>query len=300
MIPHPFTKCLGACLLLAGLATASRAMTAAELSQRLKAGEVIQLIDLRSKSRFEAGSIPGAMCIPASVILEKAFPVMSPAVLFDDGLGGTDAADIAATINQRPGWKAEVLEGGFAAWLALSGAPLNSPAGLHAEPIHHITYENLSALRENVVLVDLRPVDPETAGSHAKAALGKKPASSSAPDPVTDFCNNARNRSYHRDLESFRKQFQAPRQSTRKNSPGNPAPRTFATPPLVVLIDSVNADPHDTVRKLRSEGYTRVLVLAGGDESILLQGRRGKGRVAGSIGQSAPADPTPQTKPAKP
>ena len=300
MTPHLFTQCISSLGLLVCTTPALRAMTAAELSQKLKAGEDIHLIDLRPKSRFEAGSIPGAMCIPGTIITEKKLPPLAPAVIFDDGLGGTEVTAIAAALNQRPGWKVEVLQGGFSAWIALSGAPQTSPAGLHAEQLHHITYENLAALKDDVVLVDLRPVDQQATGATSRAALGSKPSSSKAPDLVTDFCHKAPNRSYHRDLDDFRKRFHPNDKSTRKQPGAKPDQTTSATPPLVVLIGSGDADSRDSVRKLRAEGFTRVLVLAGGDEAMLLEGRRGKGRVAGSIGQGTPGDTSPQTKPTQP
>jgi rhodanese-related sulfurtransferase len=293
-----FTTCLCAGLLLTGLTTTSQAITAAELNQKLKAGAVIQLIDLRPSARFETGTIPGAMSIPSSIIIEKQLPPLAAAVLFDDGLGGTDVASIAATLNQRPGWKAEVLEGGFAAWLALGDAPQTSAVGLHVEQTQHITYDELILLNENVLLVDLRPVDPATVGTTTKkAGLGRKPASTATPDPVTEFCGKAQNRSYVRDLDGFRKRHK-PGKLPKNNPPaaGSPAP----TPPLVVLINDVSADSRETVRRLRSEGYTRVLILAGGDEAILLEGRRGKGRISGAVGQGTLTDPAPQPKPAKP
>jgi hypothetical protein len=52
---------------------------------------------------------------------------------------------------------------------------------------------------------------------------------------------------------------------------------------LVVLVGAVDADQRETARRLRAEGYGRVLILAGGDESILLEGRRGKGRISGPV-----------------
>jgi rhodanese-related sulfurtransferase len=303
MTSHSFITCLCGSLFLAGLTSTARAITAAELSQKLKSGAVVHLIDLRPTARFATGTIPGAMSIPSSIIIEKKLPPLSPAVIFDDGLGGIDVSAIATTLNQRPGWKAEVLEGGFAAWTALRDAPQTSPVGLHTEHIQHITYDDLAALKENVVLVDLRPVDPATAGTKAKvkAKLGKKPASASTPDPVSEFCGKAQNRSYLRDLDGFRKRHKPANRPTGKGlKAGGPDNNAAATPPLVVLINSVEADTRETARKLRSEGYTRLLILAGGDEAILLEGRRGKGRISGAIGEGTLADPTPQPKPAKP
>lgn len=301
MTPHLISTSLCAALLLGGLTTSIRAISPADLSRKLAAGEKVFLIDVRPSARFATGSIPGAMSIPAAIVLAKKLPPLSPAVLFDDGLGRIDVAALAATLNQRPGWKAEVLEGGFSAWSALPGASQTSPTGLHQEPLQQITYDDLAALKENVVLVDLRPVDPAPTSTTAKAAPGKRSASASAPDPVAEFCGKAANRSYLGNLGDFRRHFKPA--SRQQAKPGRPAPvktTAAAAPPLVVLVDAVGADHRETVRRLRAEGYSRILVLAGGDETILLQGRRGKGRISGALGEGILADPTPQPQPAKP
>ncbi|MEI7956357.1 MAG: rhodanese-like domain-containing protein, partial [Verrucomicrobiota bacterium] len=122
------------------------AITADALVRALGRSEPIKLIDLRPQLRFQAGSIPGAMNIPASVILEKQLPPLAHAVLFDDGLGTIDVSAIAATLNQRPGWKADVLVGGYAAWHALQNAPDTAAAGLHLERTQQIGYANLNQL----------------------------------------------------------------------------------------------------------------------------------------------------------
>lgn len=276
------------------------AITVDELAKNLAAGQVIHLIDVRPSTRFQAGTIPGAMSIPATIILQKQLPALAPVVLFDDGLGGIDVAAIVAALNQRPGWKADVLSGGFAAWRALKNAPETSPVGLRSEDVQHITYEDLNQLSEPVVLVDLRPLAPATTNLKSKAAAGMKPSATTTADPVTAFCAKRPNRSYLRSLDDFRDRFQASAQRQTRTAK-SVTPKPTAPPPLVVLVAAVDADNLETCRRLRAEGYARVLILAGGDESILLEGRRGKGRVSGTLGQSrvAPAS-APQPTPAKP
>lgn len=262
----------------------AEAITAADLSAKLAAGQVIHLIDLRPSNRFEEGTIPGAMSVPATIIREKKLPPLSPVVLFDDGLGKIDVAGIAAELNRRPGWKAEALEGGFSAWQALASATATSSKGLHNEDVQHITYQDLSDLKDPVVMVDVRQVDPATAGKTAtKAALGKKPANAATPDTVSGFCAKAGNREYKRGLDELRRSHEPPAKMRSKTipRPGRAAPDN--TPPLVVLVGAVGDDLRETVRRLRSEGYTRVMILAGGDEAILLEGKPGKGRMSGPI-----------------
>lgn len=300
MTPHLLSTGLCAVLLLTNLAGTAQAITPAALSSKLAAGEPVYLIDVRPSTSFEAGSIPGAMSIPAALLLEKKLPPLSPVVLFDDGLGRIDVAALAAALNQRPGWKAEVLDGGFSAWRALAGAPQTSPGGLHQEDVQQITYDKLVALKENVVLVDLRPVDPAATGANAKAALGKRPAAANAADPVAEFCGKGPNRTYLRSLGDLRQRFKPASRPPSKSERSAPTKSTATTPPLMVLVNAVGADNRETVRRLRAEGYSRILVLAGGDEAILLEGRRGKGRVSGTIGEGTLSEPTPQPQPAKP
>jgi len=296
---------LRAALLLVGLSTTSRAITATELSRKLQAGEVVQLIDLRSQNRYDQGTIPGAMSIPAGIIETKKLPPLSSVVLFDDGMGAVDVAAIAASLNQRPGWKAEVLEGGFAAWKAQSGAPQTSPAGLRTEDIQHITYEDLTALKEKVVLLDLRPAAAPAPMVKTLAKPGQQPAPAPAPpkDPVSDYCGKAGNRTYQQGLTEFRKNYKVaganPGKSAKSGkSAKTPAPQ--AVPPLVVLVDTVESDNRETVRRLHAEGYSRVLILAGGDESIQLEGRRGKGRISGTFGEGELKTPPSQPQTDKP
>jgi rhodanese-related sulfurtransferase len=292
-------------LLLAGFGNVSHAITATELSQKLQAGEVIQLIDLRSQNRYELGTIPGAMSIPAGVIETKKLPPLSSVVLFDDGMGAVDVAAIAASLNQRPGWKAEVLEGGFAAWKSLASAPQTSPAGLRTEDIQHITYEDLNALKENVVLLDLRPAAATAPMVKSLAKPGQQPAPATAPpkDPVSDYCGKSGNRTYQQGLAEFRKNYKAAGAGTGKSAKSGKSAKTAApqaVPPLVVLVDTVESDNRETVRRLHAEGYSRVLILAGGDESIQLEGRRGKGRISGTLGQGEFKTPPSQPQTDKP
>jgi rhodanese-related sulfurtransferase len=285
MIHLSFPTTMAAALASAVLAIQASAITAGDLAARLAAGEVIHLIDLRPSARFEGGTIPGAMSMPAAIILEKRLPPLSPAVVFDDGLGRVDVAGIVAALNQRSGWKAEALEGGFAAWQALAETAVTSPAGLREEDVQHITYDKLAGLTEPFVMVDVRPEDPATRGKPgARAALGRKPARATEADPVAGFCARAANRVYRHSLEDLRANHAPPAQArAQKRGSNPPRPAAAATPPLVVLVGAVDADQRETARRLRAEGYGRVLILAGGDESILLEGRRGKGRISGPV-----------------
>ena len=277
------------------------AISADELAKALGSGQAIKLIDLRPRLRFEIGSIPGAMNIPAAVILEKQLPPLTQVVLFDDGLGGTDVAGIVASLNRRPGWKAEALEGGFAAWRALQNAPDTAPAGLHPEDVQQISYQDLAQLTETVVLLDMRqpaaPANPKASPGKAAPPTGN---ASAGVNPLRAFCGKKGNRSYCTDLTELRRSHPTVPKQRAKNNP-IPSGKAAGLTPLIVLVDAVNADNREAYRRLRGEGYTRVVILMGGEEAIQLEGRRGKGRVAGAVGQgSLPTPPSPQAPAAKP
>lgn len=270
------------------------AITPQDLRDQLAKGQPVHLIDVRPTAIFQNGSIPGAMSIPASVILQKQLPPLAPAVLFDDGLGDTRIREIAAELNKRPGWKADVLTGGFAAWRALPESPDTAHAGLRTDDTRQITYDKLNVLDEPVAIVDLRPTDPATTNNpKAKAAPGTQHASAQAADPVSEFCKKQPNRSYLPNVSSLRSRFGKSTQSQGKSA--TPGAKSATTPPLLVLVAPIDEDARETRRRLIAEGYPRVLILAGGDEAIRLEGRRGLGRISGSVGE-APARPQPSTQ----
>ena len=280
--------------------THAAVLSAAQLSQRLAAGDVIRLVDLRPQGHFAKGSIPGAMNIPASIILEKPLPALGHVVLFDDGLGAIDVKGIAAILNRRAGWQVDELDGGLGAWQSLNNAPFTSQTGLADTAVQQITYERLLELQEPVVLVDLRTANPgEDAAALTRQNRGK-PSAAAAADPLRDFCaKGGTKRKYIGSTADLRRQFGAVRKNRSKQS-ATTATAT-GTPPLVVLVNHINGDCRESARRLRNEGFTRILILAGGDEAIRLEGRRGVGRTAGVIGGGdLPTSPSPQPPAAKP
>jgi rhodanese-related sulfurtransferase len=90
------------------------------VSAQLLGGEGIVVVDVRSPPEWVAGTLPGAICIPSSLLAahtgmlptdERAF------VAVCDAIGGDDAA-AAAEALRAAGWpRARRLVGGFAEWI---------------------------------------------------------------------------------------------------------------------------------------------------------------------------------------
>src|SRR3954470_5410858 len=100
----------------------TQAIAPAELKKLLDSGENIVIVDVRNASNFKRDHIPTAINVPASLVPEKKLPPLGRVIVCDEGLSRDSAAAQAlVALNAKPGIKAEILEGGFAAWQALRG-----------------------------------------------------------------------------------------------------------------------------------------------------------------------------------
>lgn len=239
-------------LVLVGMTTVSLAMTPDELNQRLAAGEKITVIDIRSQTLYARGHIPNAINIPAGLIPERQLPKLGMVVVYDDGLGRENAAAAVDQLNRKPGITAVDLTGGFAYWEMRRGQTTEA-SGLKPEHRNYITYRDLTntAYRE-AILVDLRAPRP--------APLA---AESNAPAALTDL------RAKFPWAMVVRSPFDAPAK------PEEPAGGTERLPPLYILIDDANGQAEIMARIMRANGYTRVLILAGGEKILERDGRPG-------------------------
>lgn len=250
--------CLCACL----TAIAAHAISPAEVKQKLQAGEKITFVDLRSRSRFQAGHIPNAINIPAVVVAEKQLPSLGLVVAYDDGLGPDTAGAAVASLNARPGITALAMEGGFAAWESYGSAESTRAAGLSAEELPVITYQDLlKAQSNNVVLVDLRNSHAQQKTAGAKAAPGR---------PMTDLASEFPRAKVVRSPDAASGPVAA-----RAAAPGQ-------VPPLLVLIDNGDGAAQEMARKLKAGGNARFVILAGGEEMIVRKGEPGLERVGSS------------------
>jgi rhodanese-related sulfurtransferase len=216
------------------------AITVADLNGRLAHKDKITIVDVRMTSLFAQGHIVGAVNIPAALCPAKHLPPLGEVVVYSDGLIG-DASSAAAALNAKPGIKADVLEGGFAAWQTANGLTTR-PHGLTKERPNYITYAQLKAAKgSDIVLVDLRKQ------SHAKA-----------DKPLTDLST---------EFPGLR-QAQSP--FSVKGSVG--------AAPLLVLIDQGDGTSEKMARILKNGGVKRYTILAGGDLILSRHGKKGLDR----------------------
>lgn len=92
-------------------------ITAAELKQRLDAGDDIQLIDVRQPDENAFAKIPGARLIPLGDIIRRMDEIdANRETVIHCKMGGRSARAIEAL--QRAGFKGELknLRGGITAW----------------------------------------------------------------------------------------------------------------------------------------------------------------------------------------
>ncbi len=236
------------------------------LAAQLAAGEKVTVVDVRSTDHFKAGRIPGAINIPAALCPDKRLPPLGRVVVYDGGLGETNATFAAAVLSRKPGITAEVLEGGFAVWEATQRETTALP-GLKQEKLPFITYADLKASRAtDLVLVDLRSPDVE----------GPMPKSAKEPTPLTDLQGEFPNARLTRDP------FATGRTGRSSRTP----------PPLLVLIDRNDGRAQATARTLRLNGITRFVILAGGEDILARHGQPGLQRSGTTVTVPGPAQPT--------
>lgn len=257
------------------LPCAAWGMEPQELAARLAAGEKVTVIDVRAGALYQRGHIPQAINIPAALCPDRQLPPLGRVVVYDEGLGQTNAAFAMEVLNRKPGIQAEILRGGFAGWETTQRA-MAAPAGAAREELPIMTYQGLEQTADrDVVLVDLR------ANPAASAARGLvAPAQETAP--LTD-------------LKEVFPRFPV------TTSPLATAQRVKAeksTPPLLVLIDRNDGKAQETARLLRAAGMTRFVILAGGEEALARRGQPGLQRSGSGLLTAPPPVIAPSPVPA--
>jgi len=238
------------------------ALSPADLQSRLTAGEKLTIIDVRNLSLYEKSHIPGAINVPAVFCAQKTLPRLGTVIVYDSGTARDEATGAAATLNGKPGIRAEVLEGGFAGWQQAKGLSTQAQ-GMRPEELPLISYADVkTGPADGVVLVDLRKPVPQTPQS------GDTPP----PAPLTDL----------------RTEFPS---AAVTSSPFNlPQTRQAGPPPLLILIDSGDGAAQAMAAALKANGTQRFAILAGG-ESILA--RHGEPGLQRSTGTTVPIAPPP-------
>ncbi len=254
---------------LGGFAAGSfaHAISPVQLQQQLAKGAKLTLIDVRNTDVFQQAHIPGAISIPAALCSAKKLPPLGRVIAYDGGLGNNIAESAVADLNAKPGIRAEILEGGFAAWEALKIGDTRG-RGVEKQTLPMVTYDQLKTnLTDDIVLVDLRKSRPATKG-----------AKSTELAPLTDL------------------QAAFPHARVEKSAFNVAGKKKSASgemiAPLLVLIDSGDGTSEEMVRTLRANGVARFVILAGGEEIIARQGQPGSKRSGSSVPVVTPTTTT--------
>jgi rhodanese-related sulfurtransferase len=257
------------------------AMEPGDLAARIARNEPILIIDVRPSVNYQDGHIPGAINIPLALLPHKPVPRSDRALVYGDGLGLVDD-EAALEIVRAKGVSAELLEGGFAAWLATTRLSTGA-AGLLRERLPGITYQQLvDANKRDVVLVDLRGQAPKPAAAEkVDPETGRTIAAAVAPDLLEDFAGTlgvpvmkpARTARMSASAEELAKDAGTGAASIAAQVGGDGKSRK-----LLVLVADSEADASEAARHLRASGYYRFTILVGGMESVRHEGRTGLSR----------------------
>jgi rhodanese-related sulfurtransferase len=241
----------------------SCAVTPQQLGEMLKRGDKITIIDIRNTELYAQGHIQEAINIPTSIIAKKRLPPFGAVVVYGDGIRMDLTQDAANDLNRKKGIKAEILEGGYAAWEAVS-LPTTRKSGLGKSKIQYISYQELektAAENPDIILVDLR-VGPLRKKIHRGTI-------SQEEQPVTELSkefsgfqtiklsqkSRARKKKWDIASQIFKKEQVDPHRN------------------LYVLIDNCDGESEKVARRLMAAGVKRVAILTGGELSLRRKGK---------------------------
>lgn len=245
-------------------------ITAEIVAAKLEHKDRFTLIDIRRGVYFEQGHIPGAINIPVRLCRDIQLPPLGDVIVYGDGFDRQPARDAVAILNEKPGLSAESMTGGLSRWEAL-GYPTTKPYGFSREKLSFVTYQKLTAMaRSNpdLVLVDLR--QSEDGKSIARTPQSDTGEASGSPD-LTDLAEvfpGVRVASL-----PFAGFGNVSRGSLSTAAALKQMDRNHAD--VYVLIDNGNTLAKETARKLMAAGIRRFVILTGGEESLVREGRSG-------------------------
>lgn len=286
----PIASFLTTLTVAATTATAVPSLSPEQLDDAKKSGEIRLLIDVRSSQEFEQGHIPGAINIPYFALETRQIPAKGKVAVYADGIGKTDDLSAATRIDEKPGIEAVLLKGGLAAWES-AGFPTTHQMGLsHAEtPV--ITYQTLQKIQANgVVLGDLRTRGPQLLSARSASISAEKLSDLGSIFPHARIVEPGPLRIARSSDSNW--------QSTSDNSDiAHELSRIRPTDELIVLIDDGDGSAEKTLRKLRTAGNKRVVILAGGETILRREGRPGLGRAGYTVGEIGEPDAAQSTTP---
>lgn len=135
------------------------AMTPDQLRNSLEDPTVTNpvVVDIRKLDAFKVNRIPGAIHIAAAGLEDRSVPPFGNVVIVWDGIDRAKAERALAALNAKTGLSAELLDGGYPAWVN-AGGQSGGVAGLRPESFRGLTWKQLMQMEDNpnLIVVDLR------------------------------------------------------------------------------------------------------------------------------------------------
>jgi rhodanese-related sulfurtransferase len=163
-VPAGVLLLVASLLVLTPAAADSALIDADEVREMQLAGEPFLLVDVRPSQQFDSGHIEGAVNMPAFSLRHRRFPADMLLVLYDDGLGSTEADEAASQLETGGHSNFRVLDGGLWSW-DQKRFPAVRERGVTKTPlVTLITPEKLERLlgggrSDAVTLIDIRSAD---------------------------------------------------------------------------------------------------------------------------------------------
>ncbi len=261
---------------LASIPDISSGMTAEELKDLIDLQEELTIIDIRNRYAYTECHIPGAINIPAGIIDKKHLPPVGRVIVCGDGINKGETLEAVNALNAKVGIDAEELDGGIAAWEALNF--LNTRrGGFTKRKTNYILYQQFKdVVKENPDLVIL---DMRKKGEDVSASTPRK-ANASGDSTVTGL-----------NLTNIMDKFpgvQTLKLKRNRKSGGRDKEISLAAvlgngksahhKKLYVLIDNGNGDAEEVAFRLKAAGIKRVSILIGGEFTLRVDGKAGKGK----------------------
>jgi len=231
------------------------AMTVQELHKKINSGERLTIIDIRNLSAYKRSHIPSSINIPAALMTNKKLPPLGSVVVYGDGVHTEKAYNAAASLNQKRGIQADVLEGGMATWKSFN-MPDTQAVGMDKAVNRYITYQELLGFdseNADIVLVDLRL--PQNDQVLSDIALQFPSVEVLKPKYRINKKNNKKSKFRLRSLIKRKK---------------------GRVPPLFILIDNGDGLAEKAYRRLGAGNIKRLAILAGGELILSRQGESGE------------------------
>ena len=245
------------------------AVTSERLKEMIDQGDKVTIIDVRRTGIYSQGHIPGAINIPSSIIAMKRLPPIGDVIVYGDGIRTDLTVAAVDELNTRTGIRAEMLEGGFAAWEALNLSTTHK-TGLGKMRVQYLTYQDLekaAAHNPDIVLVDLR----SKTFSDKRSADVYTDSTQVSAETFTDLSETFPGRPI---IRPDRKRGSGGKQwdiasSILKGKKGSHHCYHY------VIIDNGDGEGEGLAYRLFAAGVKRVAILTGGEQILRREGKAG-------------------------